>query len=347
MDGIDLNLTSVSSGLFDSMNNILGKSPLVLLSVLTMVVLFVYLVPYLGNVGEESKEFTFFDNSNDIFEIILWCIFTFLVIINGAYFLFGLDVDTSIKNIFGDKLQVDLKVTEKSPSGSTNLKGLNSLLSTLKIEDEKEPAASAENNVKLKVEPKVNAKGDTKVDVKEKDDEEKATIKLNADIKKDNVKEANSGKEVFHVPGNKYSYKDSQAICKAYGSRLATYDEVENSYNKGGEWCSYGWSDNQLALFPTQKDTYNKLQEKKGHEHDCGRPGVNGGYIDNDKVKFGVNCFGYKPKMKDTDKVLLNKEYLYPKTEEEHKFERDVDKWRNKIPEMLISPFNNNKWSKV
>ena len=346
MDGIDLNLTSVGSGLFDSMNNIIGKSPLVLLSVLTMVILFVYLVPYLGNVGEETKEFSFFDQSNDIFEVILWCIFTFLVLINGAYFLFGLDVDTSIKNIFGDKLQVDLKLKEKSESGSDNLKSLSSILSTLKINDENEEASSKED-VKVKVEPKVNLKGDSKEEKKEREEEERATIKINANIKKDNVQEANSGKEVFHVPGNKYSYKDSKAICKAYGSRLATYDEVENSYNKGGEWCSYGWSDNQLALFPTQKDTYNKLQEKKGHEHDCGRPGVNGGYIDNDKVKFGVNCFGYKPKIRDIDKPLLNKEYLYPKTEKEHEFEREVDKWRNNIPEMLVSPFNNNKWSKV
>jgi hypothetical protein len=31
-----------------------------------------------------------------------------------------------------------------------------------------------------------------------------------------------------------------------------------------------------MALFPTQKETWDKLQKIKGHEHDCGRPGING-----------------------------------------------------------------------
>ena len=59
----------------------------------------------------------------------------------------------------------------------------------------------------------------------------------------------------------------------------------------------YGWSDNQMALFPTQKSTYDKLQEVQGRENDCGRPGVNGGYIENPNVKFGINCYGVKPEI--------------------------------------------------
>ena len=42
----------------------------------------------------------------------------------------------------------------------------------------------------------------------------------------------------------------------------------------------------QMALYPTQKKTYNKLQTIKGHEHDCGRPGINGGYIANPKCEI-------------------------------------------------------------
>ena len=38
-----------------------------------------------------------------------------------------------------------------------------------------------------------------------------------------------------------------------------------------------------------------KTSKNKGHEHDCGRPGINGGFIDNPNVRFGVNCFGTKP----------------------------------------------------
>ena len=49
--------------------------------------------------------------------------------------------------------------------------------------------------------------------------------------------------QVYHIPGNKYTYDNADALCKAYGSRLATYDEMEDAYEKGAEWCSYGRSE--------------------------------------------------------------------------------------------------------
>ena len=101
--------------------------------------------------------------------------------------------------------------------------------------------------------------------------------------------------EVFNISNNLYSYEDARNVCSSYGARLATYDEVEAAYVDGGEWCNYGWSDNQMALFPTQKDTWSKLQMSKDHKHDCGRPGINGGYIENPTFEFGANCYGTKP----------------------------------------------------
>ena len=83
-------------------------------------------------------------------------------------------------------------------------------------------------------------------------------------------------KQVFHIPGNDYTYDQSRAVCAAYGGRLANYNEVADAYEDGADWCSYGWSDNQMALFPTQEEKWNKLQKIKGHENDCGRPGING-----------------------------------------------------------------------
>ena len=154
-------------------------------------------------------------------------------------------------------------------------------------------------------------------------------------------------KQVFHIPGNNYTYDNAESLCKAYGSRLATYDEVEKSYDNGAEWCSYGWSDKQLALFPTQKETWNKLQTIEGHENDCGRTGINGGYIANQNVKFGVNCFGYKPKITDTEMAMMKTEPLYPKTMEDIKEEKQVEYWRRKIPEILVSPFNKSVWSLI
>jgi hypothetical protein len=95
--------------------------------------------------------------------------------------------------------------------------------------------------------------------------------------------------EVFNIPGNYYGYDMAKNLCSAYGARLAKYDEVEDAYENGAEWCNYGWSEGQMALFPTQQDTFNKLQKVEGHEHDCGRPGINGGFMANPKVKYGVN----------------------------------------------------------
>ena len=36
-------------------------------------------------------------------------------------------------------------------------------------------------------------------------------------------------------------------------------------------------------------------------KNNCGRPGVNGGYIDNPYIKFGVNCYGKKPTPTEND----------------------------------------------
>ena len=161
------------------------------------------------------------------------------------------------------------------------------------------------------------------------------------------VSEIKKDSQVFHVPGNNMVYEDAKALCDAYGARLATYNEVEDAYNTGAEWCSYGWSDDQLALFPTQKDTYKKLQKIEGHENDCGRPGVNGGYIANPAVRFGANCFGYKPKITSEEESAMDIDQLYPKTKKDLAFERRVDYWRQKLPEVTVAPFNKTTWSKV
>ena len=159
------------------------------------------------------------------------------------------------------------------------------------------------------------------------------------------VPEIMSGEQVFHIPGNKYGYTDAGAICDAYGGRLANYKEVEDAYRKGGDWCSYGWSADQMALFPTQYEKWQELQKIKGHENDCGRPGVNGGYIANPNVRFGINCFGHKPKITSEESKLMNETSLYPKTRSEIQFENKVDRWKKRLPNILVAPFNHDNWS--
>jgi len=153
--------------------------------------------------------------------------------------------------------------------------------------------------------------------------------------------------EVFNIPSNTYGYEDAKALCKAYGSRLATYQEVENTYNNGGEWCNYGWSEGQMALFPTQKKTWDKLQTIEGHENDCGRPGVNGGYIANPHVQFGVNCYGHKPRMTPEEEEIMATQPIYPKTMKDIAMEKRVEYWKDKLPEIIVSPFNHTSWSKI
>ena len=152
-------------------------------------------------------------------------------------------------------------------------------------------------------------------------------------------------KQVFHVPGNEYTYDDAKDVCKAFDARLASYDEVEKAYGNGGEWCSYGWSENQMALFPTQKNTWNKLQNIKGHENDCGRPGINGGFIANPDVRFGINCYGFKPKITSAEADDMKTASVYPKTLKDIEKQKRVAYWQTKLSDILVSPFNTDVWS--
>ena len=80
-----------------------------------------------------------------------------------------------------------------------------------------------------------------------------------------------------------------------------------------------------------RKKTWNKLQKIKGHEHSCGRPGVNGGYIANDKIKFGVNCFGYKPKITPHEAELMKNTPLYPKNKKKRRLKKKQIIGREKL----------------
>lgn len=152
-------------------------------------------------------------------------------------------------------------------------------------------------------------------------------------------------KQVFHVPGNEYTYDDAKAVCKAFDARLAAYDEVEKAYGGGAEWCSYGWSANQMALFPTQKKTWDRLQKIKGHENDCGRPGINGGFIANPDVRFGINCYGFKPQITAAEAEDMKTAPVFPKTMKDMERQQRVAYWQTKLNDILVSPFNNDVWS--
>ena len=158
------------------------------------------------------------------------------------------------------------------------------------------------------------------------------------------VPEIKFNKQVFNIPGNYYNYENAKALCTAYGSRLAKYNEIEDAYKNGGDWCNYGWSDGQMALFPTQQKTFDYLQKVEGHENDCGRPGVNGGYMINPQLRFGVNCYGNKPKITPEEEELMKTTPQYPVTMKDIAFQKRVDFWKTKVADILVSPFNSTTW---
>jgi len=151
--------------------------------------------------------------------------------------------------------------------------------------------------------------------------------------------------EVFNIGNNMYTYDDAQSVCKSLGARLATYDDIESAYNKGGEWCNYGWSEGQAAYFPTQKNTWNNLQKSESTKNSCGRPGINGGFIDNPNVRFGVNCYGKKPQPKPSDLASMGEKPI-PKSPEDILLDNKVQFWKMNGHKLFqINGYNNSKWS--
>jgi hypothetical protein len=163
----------------------------------------------------------------------------------------------------------------------------------------------------------------------------------------DSDNNATASEEVFNVSNNLYTYDDAPYVCQALGARLANYDEVERSYENGGEWCNYGWSADQMALFPTQKETWNRLQTNEDYKHACGRPGVNGGFIANPNIRYGVNCYGVKPTPTPTEEEMMESNVDIPRSRAQEQLERRVQFWKDNAAQLMnINSFNKDKWSR-
>ena len=153
-----------------------------------------------------------------------------------------------------------------------------------------------------------------------------------------------TGKEVFNISDNKYKYSDAEPLCKAYGAELATYDQVKDAWNKGADWCNYGWVKGQAAVYPTQESTYQKLQAGPEDQRGaCGIPGVNGGYFDNPDLRFGVNCYGAKPGKTDADERAQQKPRAM--TNDVIEYDRKVRDYKKKLNEIPLMPFNGTQWA--
>lgn len=155
-------------------------------------------------------------------------------------------------------------------------------------------------------------------------------------------------KQVFHIPASVYDYDNAKALCQAYGAQLANTDQMEEAHKSGAEWCSYGWSDNQMILYPTQKSTWEELQKSTdpANKNSCGRPGINGGYIENASMKAGVNCYGPKPEMNPSSSKLMASIQNYESGKMlDPLHEARVQQMKGKINDVVVAPFNKGAWS--
>jgi hypothetical protein len=152
--------------------------------------------------------------------------------------------------------------------------------------------------------------------------------------------------EVFNISKNSYTYYDAEPLCKALGAELATYEQVKEAYAKGADWCNYGWVKGQMAVYPTQKGTYDLLQAGPEHQRlSCGNPGLNGGYFDNPELRFGVNCYGTKPDQKAHDATAVSTGSGAPLSPGGLEQEKKIAKYRGETNYISVLPWNKTSWS--
>jgi len=154
-------------------------------------------------------------------------------------------------------------------------------------------------------------------------------------------------KQVFNVSENVYTYSDAEPLCKALGAELATYDQVQKAWEKGADWCNYGWIKGQGAIYPTQESTFNSLQNGTTDDERlaCGLVGVNGGYMDNPELRFGVNCYGDKPSETTHDLKNMLQNVIPPLTPEVLEQRKKELRYKSEIGQIGVLPFRKNAWS--
>jgi hypothetical protein len=272
---LDVSTDSGMKYAYENINNKVAKkvkNPIVLAILVAVVILYVILFNVMGKnaaaVQAKAKP-----PSTKIIELFAWALFLLLVFINGLQYLFEINVQTVVKNLFDKNPQIGIKIKPN--------KGFDSV---------------------------------------------------------------SSNSEVFHIGDNVYTYDEAKILCNAHDGELASYEQIEKAYNDGAEWCSYGWSKDQMALYPTQKSTYNRLKNMPGSENSCGRPGINGGYIKNKNARYGVNCYAPKRKPTNLEKRIMNTQTVIP-TQPETEEQKKINFYKKNISKIVKKPFNSDKWS--
>jgi hypothetical protein len=148
--------------------------------------------------------------------------------------------------------------------------------------------------------------------------------------------QSHGDKEVYHVAQPYVPFEKAEAVCKQNGGKLASYDQMLHAYQHGSSWCSHGWTKEGTAFYPTTKKIWKKIQnaENPKDRNMCGHIGLNGGIFNKD-MKFGVNCYGVKPKPDGK-----YKHSPLPKKKQKLKSKDEV------FNDIIIAPFNRRRWSR-
>ena len=99
-----------------------------------------------------------------------------------------------------------------------------------------------------------------KYDKKEMEEQDKKDKKDKEDKedKEDTEDTEDNKKEVYNISENIFTYDQAKNVCKKYNGKLATYAQLEKAHKKGANWCNYGWSRGQMALYPIQQEYYDE-----------------------------------------------------------------------------------------
>jgi len=319
----------------------------------------VQVVPNFLNVGAAKNSSTpnFLVNMFGSYITLTLTVTLFVLVFTSIYLYFkniGYTIESGwekVLNVFSNKEKVDVSLTDD-----------NKKLGSVSLEPPRnEERTKLKEILGLEASPNANAKPDLGFEppsaigslpfnpeerpsgmpgARELTGEEKRKIKYKRRSKK------NTDQQVFNVSRNLYTYEEAAPLCKAMGAELATYEQVALAQKNGADWCNYGWTKGQMAIFPTSKKTWTKLQAgPPSHRNSCGKPGVNGGFFDNPELRFGVNCFGSRPNKKDTDELLNDSDIAVPPSAEQIEFDKKVEKFREQLGNVSILPWNRKMWA--
>jgi hypothetical protein len=102
--------------------------------------------------------------------------------------------------------------------------------------------------------------------------------------------------EVYQIQG-KYNQGQALSACQKFNGTLATNSQLTDSFNKGSQWCSWGWLADPLSSgYPMQDVNLpgcNDASFKKVYQNTSTDP----------NTQYSATCYGIKP-VQGTDSIL-------------------------------------------